>query len=308
MGVNLCGAEFGFKNLPGTINVDYTYPSETDVQYFANKGFKVIALPFRWERLQHQVFGELDSLELLEIKKFVTKCSKFNVDVSLTMQNFAIYHTKKGDVSLGSRHLSYKAFRDVWKKIATALAEHQNIYGFDIMNEPKQLAGKKWFKAAQYAINGIREVDTVTNIIIDGQNSSFSYDWKHDNQQLRKLKDPNNKIIYDAHCYFDDDHSGTYNSKYEKAIDPNMGIEKVKPFINWLNKYNKKGIIGEFGIPDNNNKWLEVMDNFLSYIHSNGISANYWAAGPWWNNYPLSIQPINGKERPQMSILQKYLK
>lgn len=308
IGINLCGAEFGFDNLPGTINKDYTYPTEKEIDYFANKGFKIMALPFRWERIQHKINGELDTAELQEIKNFIRKCSNYNVQVSLTMQNFAVYHSVSGDLPLGSRHLSYNAFKDVWKKIAIALAEFQNVYGFDIMNEPRQIFGKKWFKAAQHAIDGIREVDTVTHIIVDGENSSFTYDWKFDNHRLRKLKDPIDKIIYDAHCYFDYDHSGTYDNKFDRSIDANMGVEKVKPFVDWLKKYKKKGIIGEFGVPDNNNKWLEVMDNFLAYIYSNGISANYWAGGPWWNDYPLSIQPVNGKERPQMSVLQKYLR
>ena len=45
IGINLCGAEFGGKNLPGVINQDYIYPTEKEVQYFANKGFKLMVLP-----------------------------------------------------------------------------------------------------------------------------------------------------------------------------------------------------------------------------------------------------------------------
>ena len=29
----------------------------------------------------------------------------------------------------------------------------------------------------------------------------------------------------------------------------------------------------------------------------------YWAGGPWWGEYRLSIEPRNGIDRPQMKIL-----
>jgi endoglucanase len=305
LGINLCGAEFGFQNLPGTINKDYVYPSETDIQYFAKKGFKVIALPFRWERVQHELNGALDENELSEIKSFLVKCNKYNIQATITMQNFASYTKGNNVLTLGTSKLNFDHYKDVWKKIATALNSY-NVYGYDIMNEPRNIFGKKWFKAAQYAIDGIREADNNAYIIIDGENSSFSYDWKYDNNKLRKLSDPFDKILFDAHCYFDYNHSGSYDGKFERKITPTMGVEKVKPFIEWLKKYNKKGIIGEFGVPNNDSRWLEVMDNFLTYIYQNGIPANYWAAGAWWNDYPLSIHPQNGYDKPQMTILEKY--
>lgn len=307
IGINLCGAEFGGKNLPGIINKDYVYPTEKDIEYFVRKGFKLMVLPFKWERVQHIPGGELDSLELIEIRQFINTCDKYNVQVTLTMQNFGVYQKGDKQLLLGSSKLSYKIYKDVWRKIATSLLDKKNLYGFDIMNEPRKIFDKAWFTAAQNAINGIREVDTLTNIIIDGENSAFAFDWKFDNNKLRDLKDNYNKIIYDAHCYFDFDHSGTYNTKFDRRIDPHMGVLSVQPFVEWLKKYNKKGIIGEFGIPSADSRWLAVLDNFLDYINKNGISANYWAAGPWWKDYELSIQPINGVDRPQMLVLEKYL-
>ena len=265
-------------------------------------------LPFKWERIQRLPSEELDSLELSEIKQFITRCNKYNVQVTLTMQNFAAYQKENKEHLLGSSKLSFQHYKDVWKKIAAALSDQKNIYGYDIMNEPRRIFDRAWFNAAQNAINGIREVDTLVHIIIDGENSSFAFDWKFDNTKLKDLKDPYDKIIYDAHCYFDFDHSGRYNAKFIRKVDPNMGVLSVQPFVEWLKKYNKKGIIGEFGIPANDERWLVVMDNFLKYINKNGLSANYWAAGPWWKDYQLSIQPIGSMDRPQMQVLEKYLK
>ncbi|MFX8871876.1 hypothetical protein ABTM94_19310, partial [Acinetobacter baumannii] len=52
LGINLCGSEFGEDKLPGKLNVDYVYPNEKEITYFASKGFKIIDIPFRWERIQ----------------------------------------------------------------------------------------------------------------------------------------------------------------------------------------------------------------------------------------------------------------
>jgi len=34
----------------------------------------------------------------------------------------------------------------------------------------------------------------------------------------------------------------------------------------------------------------------------------YWAAGRWWGNYPMSVQPKNGEDTPQMTVLKKYFR
>lgn len=33
----------------------------------------------------------------------------------------------------------------------------------------------------------------------------------------------------------------------------------------------------------------------------------YWAAGPWWGDYMYTLEPSDGKDRPQMGIISKYL-
>ena len=50
-----------------------------------------------------------------------------------------------------------------------------------------------------------------------------------------------------------------------------------------------------------------VLDNFLKYIQANNVNGTYWAGGSWWGTYPLSIEPANGVDKPQMSVVQNYL-
>ena len=53
-------------------------------------------------------------------------------------------------------------------------------------------------------------------------------------------------------------------------------------------------------------RWNETLDLFLGYLQENGINGTYWAAGPWWDTYFMAITPKDGKDRPQMPIIEKY--
>jgi endoglucanase len=113
--------------------------------------------------------------------------------------------------------------------------------------------------------------------------------------------------MFNAHCYFDKDYSGTYANNYDAdGAYEFVGVERMRPFISWLNNNNLRGYVGEFGIPKNDNRWFTVMHNFLAYLQMNNIGASYWAAGAWWKNYPLSIQPINNTDQPQIVAFSKY--
>src|SRR5437660_802110 len=71
-GVNLAGAEFQPTALPGTFNSNYTYPNQTEVNYFKGKGMNSIRLPFLWERLQPTLNNDFASAEAGRIASFVS--------------------------------------------------------------------------------------------------------------------------------------------------------------------------------------------------------------------------------------------
>ena len=39
---------------------------------------------------------------------------------------------------------------------------------------------------------------------------------------------------------------------------------RIQPFVEWLEAHNAKGFIGEYGVPNNDPRWLTVLDNFLA--------------------------------------------
>ncbi len=53
-------------------------------------------------------------------------------------------------------------------------------------------------------------------------------------------------------------------------------------FVDWLKANGLKGFIGEFGVPSNDARWLEVQKNALDYMNANGLDGTAWAGGAWW--------------------------
>ena len=307
-GITLCGAEFGQNSLPGILNTNYIYPAAKEIDYFAKKGVQVIQLPIRWERIQRKLGGPLDPTELSLVEKFLDDCGARGIQVTLIMQNYGRYKINNIEYIIGSPQVSRANYKDVWRKLAIALRNRKNIYAFSIMSEPNHMGNYSWFESAQQAINGIREIDPVHMILVDGDNYSGPETWVEYNDQLKYLKDPSNNMMFNAHCYFDEDRSGEYKKSYvASGADEMTGVNRISHFVNWLHKNNKRGFVGEFGIPNNDSRWLTVMDNFLQYLNENNIGGCYWAAGRWWKDYPLSIEPTGITDKPQMNLFAKYL-
>jgi endoglucanase len=118
---------------------------------------------------------------------------------------------------------------------------------------------------------------------------------------------PAGHLVYEAHQYFDSDHSGTYTSSYDaEGAYPTVGVDDLQPYAAWLTQHGYKGWVGEYGVPNNDTRWLTVLNNFIAALKSDGIWGTYWAGGPWWGNYTLSCEPTNGQDAVQMSILDNY--
>jgi endoglucanase len=67
-------------------------------------------------------------------------------------------------------------------------------------------------------------------------------------------------------------------------------------------------MLTEFGVPDDDPRWLTVLERFLGAIRADErlVGGVYWAGGSWWGTYPLSIEPRGGQVRPQMSVLSAF--
>ena len=324
-GTNLSSAEFAPVSTPpyGEDGYHYSFPSKADIDYFYSKGLKLIRLPFRWERVQPDLNGALGGANYLkQIKDLVDYARDKGVWMILDMHNFGRRPVNGTDFVIGQQvHLTKEHFADVWKKLATEFKGYPNIWGYDLMNEPHDMGSSTlWRTLAQTAITAIREVDTKTPIIISGDAWSTATGWVGASDNLKDLADPSNKLIYQAHTYFDKGKGGTYEKVVngvtvpttyeEEQANPQTGVENIKPFVQWLKANKKVGFIGEYGIPNDDSRWNVVLENMLKYMVDNGVPGTYWSAGPRWGTYRLSIQPTGNYtiDKPQMSVLKNYTK
>jgi len=130
-GVNLASAGFAGKHLPGKYGTHYLYPSEDDVDYFLGKGMNTFRLAFRWERLQHSPYAELNPKEIARIKKFVGYTSHKKAFTVLDVHNYARYY---GNI-IGENVISTEVFADFWSKLAQVFKDDQQVI-FGLMKSP----------------------------------------------------------------------------------------------------------------------------------------------------------------------------
>jgi aryl-phospho-beta-D-glucosidase BglC (GH1 family) len=277
IGVNLSGAEFGSGNSYGR---DYYYAGIDEIRYYADRGAELIRFPFDWERMQPTLGGPLDATELGRLKKFLADAHSVGVKVIVDLHNYGRYDGK----TIGSAGVSNAQFADFWQKLASAIKGSPALVGYGLMNEPYNMGGAGiWKSAAQAAVDAIRKVDGTEAIYAMGDGWGGAHSWLSINKDFI-LRDPANNIIYEAHQYFDRDSSGTYVGSYDQeGAYANVGVDRLKPFFDWLKANNLKGFIGEFGVPSNDDRWLEVQKRAVEYMEANGVSGTAWGGGFWWS-------------------------
>jgi endoglucanase len=324
LGVNVSGSEYSWE----------TYPIASHLDYLKDRGIVLIRLPVAWEKFQSALNGPLNQTEVGKLKSFLDLVDSRGMQVILDIHNYGRYNpnweadavanwgivavNNNSGLLLGSS-LPISAFKDLWTKLAGELVGHASLVGYDIMNEPHGLGADIWPVAAQAAVDGIRSVDMNTTIYVEGAFWASAYHWPIYNGDLNII-DPANKIIYEAHLYFDDG-SGTYTQTYDQyGAYPNKGVDRVQPFLDWLQQNNAKGFIGEFGVPKDDPRWLVLLDNFLNTLKQNDVSGTYWyysygdpsGANSWWPittgvDFSMSLIPeSDGQDKPQWGIITKY--
>ena len=335
LGVNLSSASGGA--IPGVLGTAYIYPKNEDLYYFKAKGVRLIRLPFRAARVVEDITKptEVDTQDLNELKRVVAEAERLGMWVFLDAHDYAERTTNGTQDLLGNGEYTYERFGKMWGAIAAEFAGYKNIWGYDLQNEPKVTA-QVLLQGYQAAIDEIRKVDTKANIIVEGTNWASAYEWIYGDRSdksypeysnevawsykvsspwlLATLNDPQNKIVYEAHGYFDQDNSGTYTKGFQ-----NVDYRKrFLPFLEWCRTNNVTGLIGEFGVPYNEHstgdpRYMDVLDGALQLFREYQVHATYWCAGAMYEGNSLTCQPDKSplygnyaKEKSTMGVLEKY--
>ncbi|MEO1973689.1 MAG: glycoside hydrolase family 5 protein [Pirellulaceae bacterium] len=327
-GINIAGAEFGTEldqfcnESPGRCGYDYTYGEKSTVAFFCNQRLPLIRIPFRWERIQPRLGGPLNLEELSRLGRRVSWVHQSGGQVVLDVHNYARFFLRVDGVirecvidetaaGTGPPAVSRSDLGDLWQRLAEVFRDNPTVVGYGLMNEPHDLPSGRWKDISNYVVQRIRNVDRRTSVIVAGDGWSNSANFARINGEQAWVNDPADNVVYEAHCYFDHDFSGTYRWSFDKELhhDPqaaHRGRTRLVPFLDWCTRNGVRGFIGEFGVPSSEN-WLSVLGEFAAILRHRGVAACYWAAGEFWGNYPLSIQPYGGHKQPQHAALLKLL-
>ena len=310
-GVNLSGLEFNAGTLPGQPNWDYPVPSDWELSYYESKNLNLIRLPVLWERLQPNATSKtaprtLDPTYLSYITTLISEAHARNMTVIVDLHNYGGYKSHK----LGDGSLSLAALRGLWVPLAKALVGLPGVAGYDLMNEPSNMPNATaWPVAAQLAVNGIRSIDKSTAIYVEGDGWASAGTWPQYNSHLH-LHDVSNNLIYEAHAYGDQDNSGTHFS-WAEVVAAGVTVQtmatRINVFAGWCTATHVKCMIGEVGTGNDDPNWNVGLGNGIAAMIAGGLTSfTYWAGGPWWGSYPLSIEPQNNVDAFQMSVVGLY--
>jgi endoglucanase len=301
-GVNLAAADFADEKMPGVLHRDYTYPSNEVIDYYARKGFRLIRLPFKWGRIQRKLFAALHAPDMTEIDRIVDRAASHGMTVALDLHDYGFYGPRQ---KIGSE-VPTAAFGNVWRRIAERYKGRNVFYG--IMNEPHDHKPREWLVIANAAIAAIRSVGARELVLVPGTAWTGAHSWisSGNGAVMAKVADPIGNVAIEVHQYLDSDSSGTNHGEHI----PGAGAERLIAFTEWARENRLRGFLGEFG-------WSDMPEGhregraLLRYLYDNQdvwMGYAYWAGGPWWGEYPYSIEPDKaGQDRSQMKILEEFL-
>lgn len=305
-GVNIAGAEFNGRKVPGVPDRDYFYPAKKTIDYVAAKGMSSIRVPFLWERMQPALNGPLDAEELRRLEGVVRYANNKRLYVVLDLHNYAYYRQKV----IGSPDVPVTALADVWRRLAARFANDAQV-GFGLMNEPKGLLTETWLAAANAAIDAIRRAGADNTIFVPGNGWTGAHSWLStrygaaNGDVMLGVIDPADNYVYEVHQYLDSNYSGTHADCRNETV----GVDTLRLFTQWARQNGKRAYLGEFGAGADP-VCLRALDLMLKFIDGNRdvwTGWSYWAAGAWPPSYFTSVEPVGGVDRPQMSVLLNHL-
>lgn len=303
-GINLSGGEFG--SLPGKMHKDYAYPAREDLAQFAEAGFNVVRLPFRWERLQPGVMSDLSQADRRSIRQFVDHATMNGFIVILDMHNYARRTIGDKKVVVGSAGVSSEALADAWLRIMEDYRQNEGVW-IGLMNEPHGVAAEDWWGVAQSVVLTLRREGVTNKILVSGTQWSGAWTW-HSSKNAKfaeRFEDPRGNVAFELHQYLDADGSGT-------SGECEMGSAgRVDAAIEWAERTDARLFFGEIAAGGGAH-CAEEYGKLLARLEGSPavIGWTAWGAGAWWRpDYPFLIAyPRDGRDlQPHAGLLAAHM-
>ncbi len=311
-GVNIAGGEFWLARKTDEVTPrygkNYSYPTRNEIDYFAGKGMNFFRYQFLWETLQPKLRTPLNQEDLDRLKTSVEFATSKKLVVLLDPHDYARYY--ETDI-IGGTKVSAADFADFWRRLAVEFSDNPYVW-FGLMNEPHSMPTQQWFNDANVAIAAIRSTGAKNMILVPGNSWTGAHSWRSEDyggesnaRGILTIKDPLNYWAIEVHQYLDDDSSGTH----DEVTSPTIGSKRLKTFVDWCRQNKMHAFLGEFGVPVTTNGEVALNDMLSSMERDNDVwlGWSWWAAGARWGDYMFTIEPENGKDRPQMAWLEPHL-
>ncbi len=298
LGIAYSGAEFSDDKMDEW-DTATSFPTNDNIDYYASKGLNILRLPILWEQLQPVKDGPLDQAYLDEIHRVVDHAAARGITVVIDLHNFGQAY---GDL-VGSANLTNADFADFWGRLAGELKGDANVM-LGLMNEPNVQTPAAWLQSANAAIAAIRAAGATQTILVPGSSWDGAYNWLSTGNAATVgtgVVDPLNNYAFEVHQYVDLNASGGTSS----VVSADIGWQRLQAITHWAEARGAKLFLGEFGVGTDATS-LQALDKMLDYMSRHTaawLGGTYWAAG---NNVYFSVDPVNGQDRPQMDILEKY--
>lgn len=303
-GLNIAGGEFGAP--PGVHGRDYIHPTQTDLDYARAKGFALVRAPFLWERLQPAPGAEFDKDELARLTELAERAQARGLAIVLDAHNYG----RRDGAPIGSPAVPDSQFADFWRRMARAFGGRPGVI-FGLMNEPHDQPVDRWARSAQVALDAIRAAGACNPVLVPGAEWTGAHSWNAprdglSNAQAMARFRRRGETIFEFHQYLDPDSSG----RGGQCVAPREAVARLAVATGWLRANRARGFLGEFGAGDSENCRAGV-EAMLAHMKDNAdvwAGWAWWAAGAWWpKDYPLSLQPVDGKDRPQLATLSRWM-
>jgi endoglucanase len=267
----------------------------------------VIRLPFRWERMQKTLNGDIDEQEWAYIQSLVDYVTgTHGAYAILDPHNQGQYN----GVNIGMPAVPASAFADFWGKIAAMYKDNQKVI-FGLMNDPNGIDSAEWRDTCNVVIAAIRATGAQNLVLVPPVQWSRVHHWSANTYGtpnsvgMLGIVDSANNFAYEVHQFLNPEGSGLTDD----CVGPDVGAEFLTEFTDWCRQNGFTAILTEMGIA-NNDGCRVAFSNLLDWLDANNDvwrGWTYWSAGPMWAGWSYSLQPADGVDQPQLELLLPHL-
>ena len=252
--------------------------------------------------------GQLDLLE-----KHLAWAKKYGIQIVVDLHAAPGARDERKDLYMCHDATYAEAFLATWRKIATRFRGRPEIFGFDLVNEPQQLApalpGCDYWSLQSRAAEAIRAIDPETPVIVE----SNCYDGPATFSYLKPLALTN--IIYQVHMYVPHafTHQGVGSPTWTRTKYPDAAKgwnrdflrRTLKPVRDFQARHGARIYVGEFSAI----AWAEGAADYLrdciDLFEEEGWDWTYHAFREWtgWSVEHEAEKP--GAQRPSFDNPRK---